>query len=114
VVVEVGGLQSVSPPVLLEPTAGGVARLAISAAGSAGGPTRLRFDLGRTSDIRLEVFDLRGRRVRSLATGWYGAGTHVATWDGRDARGTRVGSGAYFARITAGGLDARVRFVVVH
>lgn len=51
----------------------------------------------------LEVFDSRGRRVRRLDLP-AAAGRGVATWDGRDATGARVGPGLYLLRLKTGDL----------
>lgn len=47
----------------------------------------------------VEVFDLRGRRVRSLTP----AGDSAWTWDGRDDKGQRLASGVYVIRASSGG-----------
>jgi hypothetical protein len=60
----------------------------------------IHFGLARAGEARLELFDLAGRRVRTLASGVHGAGAHFATWNGRDQRGNSVGSGVYFVRLT--------------
>jgi hypothetical protein len=62
----------------------------------------------------LEVYDLTGRRVRSLESGGgSGAGRHLVTWDGRDDRGRAVGSGVYFCRLRSGGEGRTARFVLL-
>jgi YD repeat-containing protein len=75
------------------------------------GTTRLHFDLPAPSRVRLAVFDLSGRRVRTLAQGLFAAGRHAATWDGLDDRGVRAGNGLYFARLEAA-AGARSRRIV--
>ncbi len=45
---------------------------------------------------RLAVHDASGRRIRVLADGRLGPGVTRLTWDGRDDRGRRVGSGIYW------------------
>ena len=54
--------------------------------------------------VRVEVFDVTGRRIRSLVNSELGAGTHLLPWDGRDDNGQRVPSGMYFYRIEGPGL----------
>jgi hypothetical protein len=63
------------------------------------GPATLRFGLARGGDVRLDLFDLAGRRVRTLADGRLAAGPHVTTWDGRDEQLNRVPAGVYFVRL---------------
>jgi hypothetical protein len=55
--------------------------------------------------VAISVFDVTGRRVRSLVDGPQNAGYHVAGWDGRDEEGLRVTSGVYFYRMNAGSFE---------
>jgi hypothetical protein len=66
-----------------------------------GASTTIRFTLPIAADAMLEVYDARGRRVRTLLDGMQEAGDHGAQWDGRDASGRPVGAGLYFYRLTA-------------
>jgi len=40
--------------------------------------------LPQAGRARLDVFDLAGRRVRTLQEGWISQGRHTVQWDGRD------------------------------
>jgi FlgD Ig-like domain len=68
------------------------------------GSTTVRFDLARATSIRLEVFDLTGRRVHTIAEGGYPAGGYRLAWDGRDDNGAPVGSGLYYLRLSGDGI----------
>ena len=50
--------------------------------------------------VDLEVYDLRGRLVRSLHSGPLTAGAHARIWDGRDTAGNRQASGVYFYKLS--------------
>jgi flagellar hook assembly protein FlgD len=54
--------------------------------------------------VNIEVFDVRGRLVRTLLDGSlkFGAGVHNVVWDGQDDNGMQVGSGIYLYRMRAG------------
>jgi hypothetical protein len=69
----------------------------------AGTPADLRFALPADGPARLEIFDVRGRRVRTLVNGSLVRGAHHVTWRGDDARGRALGSGVYFLRLSTGG-----------
>jgi len=73
--------------------------------------TRIGFDLPMRSRVKLEVFDLAGRRVATLAEGEYEPGRHSVMWDRRGASG-RVPAGVYTCRYTAGGQELRRQMVV--
>ena len=61
------------------------------------------FDLPRPGRVRLDLYDVRGRLVRTLVDDSRAAGTHLARWDGRDAAGTPAAAGIYFLRIESAG-----------
>lgn len=52
---------------------------------------------------RLDIFDLSGRRVRTLADRRLDPGAHVIEWDGRDRDGRALPHGLYFARLVVEG-----------
>jgi hypothetical protein len=61
--------------------------------------TRVRLDLARSEDVNLEVFDVAGRRIASLAHTTLPAGDHGLHWSSRDERGERLPAGVYFIRL---------------
>lgn len=58
------------------------------------------FVLSRGAAAEVAVFDMLGRKVRTLTAGSLAAGRHLVRWDGRDSRGRTVGNGAYFVRLS--------------
>jgi hypothetical protein len=72
------------------------------------------FELARPSLVRLAVADAQGRQLRVLVRAQLPAGSHRATWDGRDAAGRRVRSGVYFAHLDVDGSRRALRLVVAH
>lgn len=48
------------------------------------------------SEVRLAVYDLAGRQIRTLASGRFALGVHDVTWDGRADQGQSVRAGVYF------------------
>jgi len=63
--------------------------------------TTLAFTLPAAGTVRLDVYDVTGRRVRRLLDGPAAAGRNEVVWDGRDDAGRALASGAYLARLTA-------------
>jgi probable HAF family extracellular repeat protein/T5SS/PEP-CTERM-associated repeat protein len=61
------------------------------------------FTLAQASHVRVKVFNVAGAAVRTLFDDLLPAGSHVASWDGRDASGRIVSSGVYFCVIDGGG-----------
>jgi len=62
--------------------------------------------------IELDVFDVRGRRVRSLVRAVLPAGEHVTTWDRTSARGSRVAAGSYHVRLRFGDRSVARKLVL--
>jgi len=58
--------------------------------------TTIRFELPTVTPVKLQVFDVGGRLVRTLSDQTYEPGHHSLQWDGRDSRGAQVDSGVYF------------------
>ncbi len=76
--------------------------------------TRLVLDLpAGVARARLEIFDLQGRRVRTLLDGPLAAGRPQVAWDGRDEAGRALASGAFVARLDADGDVATTRLVLL-
>ena len=61
--------------------------------------TTLRFTVPRTGVVEIGIFDVRGRRVRTLHHLVEAAGPQTVVWDGRDGRGRDLGSGVYLVRV---------------
>jgi hypothetical protein len=59
--------------------------------------TTLRLELARAGEVRVSIFDVRGKRVDELALGHLAAGRHDVTWQARGAGGRDLASGVYFA-----------------
>lgn len=59
--------------------------------------------------VRIDVFDVTGRRIRTLLNRTVMPGKSTVRWDGRSDGGLRVGSGVYFARAVAAQGTAAVR-----
>lgn len=70
--------------------------------------TTISFTLPRPGDVRLEVFDLLGKRVRVLERGFKPIGEHEVTFDA-----TGLPSGVYFYTLTAGDFAQTRKMVVV-
>ncbi len=75
--------------------------------------TQLQFELPALGSVSLDVFDQRGRRVRSFPAREFPAGRGMLSWDGRDAEGHSVAAGVYLVRVTAGGQSVSRRVTLI-
>jgi FlgD Ig-like domain/FG-GAP-like repeat len=61
--------------------------------------TSIRFGQPARGPVTLRIYDVAGRRVRTLEDGELPAGQYTRTWDGRNDSGVPLPSGTYFARL---------------
>jgi hypothetical protein len=61
------------------------------------------FELARAGNMDLSIFDVQGRKLRTIMRGWHDAGPGFAFWDARREDGTFVQNGVYFVRLRAPG-----------
>ena len=64
--------------------------------------TTINYALPQQVAVKLEIFDLMGRRVRKLVNQTQPAGRYAIAWDGRNEQGQQAASGVYFYRLRAG------------
>jgi aminopeptidase N len=67
--------------------------------------TTLTFVVRQPAQVRVEIFDVRGRLVRTLVDDHFGIGGHPVDWIGTDDEGRGIGSGVYLVRLTAEDVD---------
>ncbi|MBD3222979.1 T9SS type A sorting domain-containing protein [bacterium] len=73
---------------------------------------RVSFAIAHGGLARVDVYDLAGRRIATLAEQSFAAGRHTLTWNGEDRRGRTVPSGTYLVRLVTGS-EQRTRKVTL-
>jgi hypothetical protein len=63
------------------------------------GNAHVRFGVASADRVRIRLYDVAGRCVRTLADRTFAAGEHDLVWDGADDDGVRVARGVYFVRV---------------
>ena len=63
--------------------------------------TTIVFDIPTSAQIHLEIYDVRGRRIRTLLNSVKAAGVHRIKWDGKNEAGLPVASGIYVYHLRA-------------
>ncbi len=76
------------------------------------GATTLNFSVAEASNVRIDIYDVKGTLVRTLVNEKLDAGSYPVTWDGTDNTGAQVASGTYVAHMTAGSFQASVKMSV--
>ncbi|RKY96897.1 MAG: hypothetical protein DRQ03_06580 [Candidatus Hydrothermota bacterium] len=65
------------------------------------GQTVIKYALPKDAHVTLEIYDISGRKVKTLVNGFEKAGWKTAIWNGTNERGEKVKSGIYFYRMKA-------------
>ena len=61
--------------------------------------TAIEFEIPKRSHISLQVFNILGQRLKTLAHKSYSAGKHSVYWDGTNENGQKLATGVYFLRL---------------
>jgi uncharacterized membrane protein len=77
------------------------------------GASSIAFELPEAGEADLAVYDVSGRRLRTLASGQAPAGETRVRWDGHDARGVPAAAGVYYLRLRYGQSVESRRIVIV-
>jgi hypothetical protein len=62
--------------------------------------TTIRFDLAEPGPVTIDVFNIKGQKMKALVNDSFIAGQHSIIWNGTDSKGKPVASGVYFYRMT--------------
>jgi len=77
------------------------------------GRVHAQFRLESAEALRLDVFDLQGRRVRTLIDRFVAEGRHEVEWNGVDDDGRFVAPGVYICRMAAGNRAVHRKITLV-
>ncbi|MBN2410466.1 right-handed parallel beta-helix repeat-containing protein [candidate division KSB1 bacterium] len=61
--------------------------------------TMIQFDIPKRSRVKLEIYNVYGQLIITLADRFFGAGSHAIQWDGMDKNKQYAASGAYYYRL---------------
>ena len=75
--------------------------------------TQIRYDLPKENIVSIAIFDVMGRKIRSLMNMNKTAGYHTIRWDARNDMGESVSAGMYIYTIEAGGFRATKKMVLL-
>ncbi len=68
--------------------------------------TTIKFDVARSSSVRIKIYNILGQEVTTLVNGYYETGrNYQAVWNGKDVLGREVASGVYIYRLEAGKIS---------
>ena len=75
--------------------------------------TIISYDIPLTSDVTIDVYDMRGRMIRNLVSKTQSAGHYFVVWHGSDHFGNNVGAGVYIYQLRAGNKTLSQKMILM-
>jgi flagellar hook assembly protein FlgD len=75
--------------------------------------TIIKYDLLKSCEVNLTIYNILGQKVKTLANERQEAGSKTIGWDGKDEKGKDLASGIYFYQLKAGEVTQTKRMVLL-
>jgi len=75
--------------------------------------TTIKYSIPKRTDVTISVYNLLGRKIRTITIEKQSAGEHEVNWDGTDQSGKAVASGIYFYRLTSGNYTESKKMILL-
>jgi hypothetical protein len=75
--------------------------------------TSIKFGLPEQSEIKIVIYNILGKPVRTLAKGTFAAGYHTMNWNGRNHLGNQVGAGTYIYRLESKSTNVTKKMILI-
>jgi len=75
--------------------------------------TNIEFYMAEPGLVSIDIYNIRGQRIRTLVNETYESGTHRVLWNGEDEDGRSVGSGVYFYNMRSGNYIETKKMIMI-
>jgi hypothetical protein len=75
--------------------------------------TSISYTLKNAGKVSLEIYNLKGQRVKTLVNKQENAGQHAVVWNGQDDKGNAVSSGVYFYKLKSGNYTSTRKMILL-
>ncbi len=75
--------------------------------------TNIAFSLSEAGFVTLEIYNIKGQKVKSLVNEKLDAGAHQVLWNGKEESGKSASSGVYFYKIKAGNFEQTKKMILL-
>ena len=76
--------------------------------------SRISVDTNHKGSVRMNIYNLKGQRVKTFRHEMKSAGTHSVLWDGKDSSGNRLASGIYFLNVSIGSESRSQKVMLIN
>lgn len=77
------------------------------------GSITIAYNLQTTTQLVINIFNLKGEKVRTIFSGMQSEGNHVLRWNGKSDNSIQVASGVYFCRLTTNNYTQAIRITYI-
>jgi len=75
--------------------------------------TSISFDIKEAGKVSLDIYNVKGQKVKTLLNDHREAGTHNIVWNGTDDNNRSVSSGIYFYKMKNGKFSSTKKMVLL-
>jgi len=75
--------------------------------------TTISFNLPEEGNVKLEIFNLKGQKVKTLVNDKFDAGSHKVVWNGKDENNKPVSSGIFFYKMNSGKFISTKKMILM-
>nr|MDK2850164.1 hypothetical protein [Candidatus Cloacimonadota bacterium] len=75
--------------------------------------TTIHYSVKENSPVTIDIFNVKGQRVRRLVNETVNAGEHTVIWNGTDENGRSVSSGIYYFKMNAGKYSSTRKMIMM-
>ncbi len=75
--------------------------------------TKIAFEIGESGKTKVEVFNVKGQKIKTLLNEKIEVGKHSVMWNGNDSKNKRVSSGMYFYKVSVNGSQKTNKMIML-
>ena len=75
--------------------------------------TTISFSLQTAGDVTVDIYNIKGQKVKSLVNDHKDAGRHSVVWNGTDENNKNVSSGVYFYKLKSGKMSLSRKMILM-
>ncbi|MDY6915024.1 MAG: T9SS type A sorting domain-containing protein [Candidatus Cloacimonadota bacterium] len=75
--------------------------------------TTINYEMTQPGNVTIEIYNIKGQKIKTLVNSTKDAGEHSVVWNGRDESGNSVSSGVYFYKMQAGKYTSTKKMILM-
>ncbi|TSA25230.1 T9SS C-terminal target domain-containing protein [bacterium] len=76
--------------------------------------TEIKFSLKQSANVKIEIFNILGQKIKTVSDGYLNAGEHSVEWNGKDENGNSLSNGVYFYKMNTENSSIIKKMILLH